>query len=86
MSSMSDNGNEHEPGGGCLGGYGQPDEPASSHAHITTNRPPISAVGPAYAGPAASILSFSGNNAFASDAASGDSPDHDFPSLQGCRV
>ena len=60
MSSMSDNGNEHEPGGGRLGGNNQPNAPAPRYEPTTMKIPPIPAVGPGLAALAAAIPFVSG--------------------------
>ena len=48
-----DHGSEQNRGGGCSGGYDQPDDPAARHEPTTLKSPPIPAVGPGYAGPVA---------------------------------
>ena len=56
MSYMKrDHGNEHDRGGGCLGGENQPDEPAPQRALNVPNIPPIPSAGPAAAGPATKL-------------------------------
>ena len=52
-----DHGNEHDRGGGCLGGENQPDEPASPRALNGPKVPPIPFAGPAAAGPVSKFSS-----------------------------
>ena len=60
MSSMNEDGNEHEPGGGRLGGNDQPNAPAPRYEPTTMKIPPIPAGGPGLAAPTAAIPFVSG--------------------------
>ena len=57
---MNEDGNEHEPGGGRLGGNDQPNAPAPRYEPTTMKIPPIPAVDPGLAATVAKIPFVSG--------------------------
>ena len=60
MSSMNEDGNEHEPGGGRLGGIDQPNAPPPRYEPTTMKITPIPAADPGLAATAAAIPFVSG--------------------------